>query len=224
LSASFQELENAIASCRLCPRLVSFREELPPRASFRSEKYWRKPVPGFGDPNAWLMLLGLAPAAHGANRTGRVFTGDESAKFLIRVLYAAGFANQPTSLTRDDGLKFKGCYITAAVKCVPPDNRPTPKEFDNCSCYLNREFELMKNLSAVVTLGQLAFRSFMDFARMRGASVAGIKFSHGAHYEIEGLPRLYCSYHPSPQNTYTKKLTKEMLLSVFERAKSDRLA
>jgi uracil-DNA glycosylase family 4 len=167
------------------------------------------------------MVLGLAPAAHGANRTGRVFTGDESAKFLIRVLYRAGFANQPSSLSRDDGLKFKGCYITAAVKCVPPDNRPTPNEFDNCSCYLDREFELMKSLSAVVTLGHLAFLSYIDFARRRGVSVAGVKFSHGARYEIEGLPRLYCSYHPSPQNTYTKKLTKEMLLSVFERAKSD---
>ncbi len=216
-----RRLEDAVVACRLCPRLASFRESVPARASFRSQEYWRRPVPSFGDPRAWLMVMGLAPAAHGGNRTGRLFTGDESARFLMRALYRTGLANQPTSLSRDDGLLLSGCYITAAVRCVPPDNRPTPKEFGNCSRYLDRELELLTNLRAVVALGQLAFRAYLDLARRRGRVLRGVKFAHGVRVEIEGLPRLYGSYHPSPRNTYTGKLSEKMLVEVLERAKAD---
>lgn len=207
-----------ISACRLCPRLVSFRENLPARAAFRSQEYWRRPIPGFGDPGAWLMLIGLAPAAHGGNRTGRVFTGDESARFLMRALHRTGFANQPTSTSRDDGLRLKGCYITAAVRCVPPGNRPTPQEFGTCNHYLESEFQLLTSVRAVVTLGQLAFRAYCNLAGLRG-----IKFAHGARVELEGRPWLYGSYHPSPRNTYTGKLTETMLVEVLERARADLL-
>jgi len=202
---------------------VRFRETLPPRAAFRCEEYWRRPVPGFGDPDAWLMVMGLAPAAHGGNRTGRVFTGDESSRFLTRVLYRAGLANQPTSLSRNDGLQLSGCYVNAAVRCVPPGNKPTPWEFGNCIQYLERELEFLQNLSAVVALGQLAFRAYLELCKRSGASVRGVEFAHGARIQFREMPWLYGSYHPSPRNTYTRKLTEGMLLDVFEKAKRDRV-
>jgi uracil-DNA glycosylase family 4 len=220
--AQLRRLGETIAACRLCPRLVSFRESVPERAAFRGQEYWRRPLTGFGDPDAWLMVIGLAPAAHGGNRTGRVFTGDESAKFLMRALHRAGFASQPTSLSRDDGLRLEGCYITAAVRCVPPDNRPSPAEFANCSRYLDREFELLTNLRAVLALGQLAFKAYLGYARSRGHGVGGVRFSHGSRVEFRGIPSLYGSYHPSPRNTYTGKLSQSMLVEVLEAAKADR--
>jgi uracil-DNA glycosylase len=215
------QLEEEVTACRLCPRLVSFRETVPVRAAFRSQEYWRRPILAHGDPNAWLMVLGLAPAAHGGNRTGRVFTGDESARFLMRALHRTGLANQPTSLSRDDGLRLNGCYITAAVRCVPPDNKPTPQEFRQCGRYLDREFELLTNLRAVVALGQLAFRAYTDLLARNGCKPGSIKFAHGARARVQGMPWLYGSYHPSPRNTYTGKLTEDMLAEVFERAKTD---
>jgi uracil-DNA glycosylase family 4 len=220
-STPLRQLEMEIVDCRLCPRLVKFRETVSPRAAFKSQKYWRRPVPGFGDPDAWLMLLGLAPSAHGANRTGRVFTGDESGSFLMRALHKTGFANQATSLSREDGLKLSGCFISAAARCVPPDNRPAPAEFSNCRRYLEREFELLTNLRAVVALGQAAFKTYLDLARRRGIRVRGESFAHGKRVKVDGMPRLYCSYHPSPQNTYTGRLTERMLIEVFEKAKAD---
>lgn len=216
-----KQLEAEVVACRLCPRLVSFRESVPARAGFRSQLYWRRPVPSFGDPAAWLMVMGLAPAAHGGNRTGRLFTGDESARFLMRALHRAGFANKPASLSRDDGLRLSGCYITAAVKCVPPDNKPTLEEFRNCQQYLDRELDLLSNLRAVVALGQLAFRAYLELARRRGCGVRGVKFAHGARVAIPGLPWLYGSYHPSPRNTYTGKLSERMLVDILEQAKAD---
>ena len=222
--AGLERLEREVVDCRLCPRLVRYRETVPPRAAFRSQEYWRRPVPGFGDPRAWLMVLGLAPSAHGGNRTGRVFTGDESGRFLMRALYEAGFANQPTSLSRDDGLRLEGCFIAAAARCAPPENRPTHAEFDRCRPYLERELELLSGLRAVVALGQTAFRAYLDIARRRGASVGTGGFAHGARIPVDGMPWLYCSYHPSPQNTYTGRLTARMLNDVFEAAKADRSA
>jgi uracil-DNA glycosylase family 4 len=221
-SVLLKQLETEVVGCRLCPRLVAYRETVPARASFRSQQYWRRPVPGFGDPDAWLMLLGLAPSAHGANRTGRVFTGDESGRFLAGVLYKTGFANQPTSVSRDDGWQLTGCFIAAAVRCAPPANKPTPSEFSNCRRYLDREFELLGNLRAVIALGGTGFRAYIDYAKRRGVKVEGT-FSHGARVKVEGMPWLYGSYHPSPQNTYTGKLTEKMMVDVFERAKADRL-
>jgi len=218
-----RELADEIIACKLCPRLVSFRESVPARTAFKSEKYWRKPLPGFGDPQARLMLIGLAPAAHGGNRTGRLFTGDESARFLMTALHRVGLANQPTSLGRDDGLRLRGCYISAAVRCVPPANRPTPEEFINCSGYLDRELQLLTNLRAVVALGQLAFKAYLDIARKRERIPKGTKFAHGTHVKLEGLPWLYGCYHPSPRNTYTGKLTEAMLVRVLENARAEQL-
>jgi uracil-DNA glycosylase len=222
VAARLDELSNEVVTCQLCPRLADFRRTVPKRASFSSQEYWRKPIPSFGDPDAWLMLIGLAPAAHGGNRTGRLFTGDESAAFLMRALHSAGFANQPTSLSADDGLRLEGCYISAAVRCAPPDNKPTPAEFRNCRQYLDREIELMPNLRCVVALGQLAFKSYLDLARSMGFDGRGVKFRHGNCIRIPGLPWLYASYHPSPRNTYTGKLTQSMFLEVLESARRHR--
>lgn len=167
------------------------------------------------------MVIGLAPAANGGNRTGRLFTGDESARFLMKALHATGFANQPTSRSKDDGLTLDGCYITAAVRCVPPDNKPNTSEFANCGRYLGREFEILSDLRAVVALGQLAFKAYVDLAKSKGASLGGAKFAHGARVKVPGMPWLYGSYHPSPRNTYTGRLSEKMLVQVFERVKGD---
>src|SRR5712691_1264065 len=152
-SPTIEELNRKVTECRICERLTRYRELVPPRKSFAGSAYWRKPVPSFGDPDAWLMIVGLAPAAHGGNRTGRVFTGDESGRFLVEALHATGFANQPVSISRDDGLVLTGCYIMAAVKCVPPDNKPAPHEFANCRGYLVNEMKLLTRATHVLTLG-----------------------------------------------------------------------
>ncbi len=206
IEPDFSNLNSQIVACRLCPRLVHHRESVPSRACFTKEIHWRKPVPGFGDPNAWLLILGLAPSPDGGNRTGRIFTGDASAKFLIRNLYEAGFANQPESLHQHDGLILKGCYLTAAVKCVPPKHRPKPDELKHCSRYLERELLLLPRLRCVLTLGQIAFQAYKQHL---GVKCRSLKFAHGAKYQLPGAPPLYASYHPSPQNTNTGVLTDQ---------------
>jgi uracil-DNA glycosylase family 4 len=201
---------------------VEYRETVPPRASFCHQNYWRKPVPGFGDPHAWLLLTGLAPAAHGGNRTGRVFTGDESGRFLFDALYREGFANQSTSESLDDGLKLHDCYITASVKCAPPQNKPTLQEFINCQAYYQNELRLLKNLTHVLALGKLAFEAFLAFVKANGQSTKGWRFGHGAKYKAEHMPTLYASYHPTPRNTYTGTLTKEMFRELLKQIREDK--
>jgi uracil-DNA glycosylase len=212
-------LRREIISCRKCPRLVRYRETLEPRRAYEGEAYWRRPVAGFGDIGARLLVLGLSPAAHGGNRTGRVFTGDGSGRFLVRALYATGFANAPVSESREDGLVYRDCYLTAAVKCAPPGDRPTREEFANCSSYLDDEIGLLPNLQAVVALGGLSFRAFLDHLGRSGERPGGLKFRHGAVYRVGGI-RLYACYHPSPRNTNTGKLTLAMLISVMRRARA----
>lgn len=219
---SFRErLKRKIIRCRKCPRLVEFRETSPHRKSFRDQVYWRKPVPGFGDYAGWLLVLGLAPAAQGANRTGRIFTGDPSGEFLMDALYEGGFANQPYSLSTNDGLKLRGCYLTAIVKCVPPGNQPKPDEFANCRPYFEQEFLFLKNLRAVLGLGKLAFDQYQRFLKKEGNLQNLVAFEHGKKVAVKGWPSLYGSYHPSPQNTYTKKLTKQMFLDLLEKIKRE---
>lgn len=180
-------------------------------------EYWGKPVPGFGDPNAKLLILGLAPAAHGANRTGRMFTGDRSGGFLYQALYRTGFANQPTSNYRDDGLKLKNAYITAALRCAPPANKPLPSELANCRPYWETELQILRP-RAILALGGIAMRAYLALLKSRGtiSSHAQFPFAHGANYALpDDLPRLFASYHPSQQNTFTGKLTEAMLESVL---------
>ena len=180
------KLAEAVVACRRCPRLVKFRESVPPRKSFRSEVYWRRPVPGFGDPGASLVIIGLAPAAHGGNRTGRVFTGDESGRFLVSALYEAGYANKPISEARDDGLIYTDCYVTAAVKCAPPHDKPTAEEFQNCSEWLDSELRLLTNAKAVVALGRAAFDAYLDYAnrRERWQEASGLRTEEGMPWGV----------------------------------------
>ncbi len=192
------------------------------RRAFRDQVYWGRPVPGFGDPRAQLFVLGLAPAAHGGNRTGRVFTGDRSGDFLYRALFETGFASQPESVSRDDGMKVKGVYIAAAVRCAPPDNKPNPDEFRRCRPYLERELDLLKRIRVVVALGRIAFDSYLGILRDRGVITrrSAFLFGHDVAHTIPNAPALISSYHPSQQNTSTGKLTAEMLRNVFARARA----
>jgi uracil-DNA glycosylase family 4 len=192
------------------------------RRAYRDHAYWGRPVPSFGDPDASLLILGLAPGAHGANRTGRVFTGDRSGDLLYRVLHATGFASQAASLSREDGLRLNGAYITAAVHCAPPGNKPAPEEIRNCRGYLERELDSLPNLRAVVALGKIAFDVYLSILRDRGIirSRSAFVFAHNAAHHIgPGHPVLVSSYHPSQQNTSTGKLTEKMLLDVFRRVR-----
>ncbi|MGA7840245.1 MAG: uracil-DNA glycosylase, partial [Candidatus Acidiferrales bacterium] len=207
-----EKLNHEIIRCRACPRLVRYREQVArdKRRSFLAWDYWGKPVPGFGDPRAELLILGLAPAAHGANRTGRMFTGDRSGDFLYRGLYEAGFANQPTSQNRSDGLELRNCYITAPLRCAPPANKPRPEELRNCQPYLEKEFQILTHVRAVLVLGRVAFEAYRRLVGVREdfPSRSALVFSHGASLALpDGLPRLFCSYHPSQQNTQTGRLT-----------------
>ncbi|TMI21425.1 uracil-DNA glycosylase [Candidatus Bathyarchaeota archaeon] len=218
---SLKNLDHEIVSCRKCPRLVAFRERVAreKRRQFHDWEYWGKPVPGFGDPNASLLIVGLAPAPHGGNRTGRIFTGDRSGDFLISALHKAGFASQSLSESRSDGLTLRNAYLTAAVKCAPPDNKPAPVEVGNCSPYLSRELDLLKETRVILCLGQLAFNSVMDtVARHQQSPRFRHKFAHGLEVSL-GLraPTVFASYHPSPRNTQTGKLTREMFLSLLAR-------
>lgn len=219
---SLEALRKQVITCTLCPRLVEFRENVPSRKSFENETYWRKPVPGFGDPNAWLLITGLAPSAHGGNRTGRIFTGDKTSEFLFKALHAAGFANRPISISKDDDLVLKACYLTAAVKCVPPNNRPIPQEILNCNCYYQNELRLLKSLTHVLLLGRLAFDAFVLATQLRKRVKTPLRFAHGARYQVEGLPIIYSSYHPSPQNTNTGKMTEKMFLDLLHQMKDER--
>jgi uracil-DNA glycosylase len=213
------ELNAEIVACRKCPRLVAYREHVAreKRRAFQDWDYWGKPVPGFGDPNARLLVLGLAPAAHGGNRTGRVFTGDRSGDFLYEALYRAGFANQPESTGRDDGLTLKNAYIAAAVRCAPPGNKPLPSELSNCRPYLERELEILRP-RAIFALGRIAMIAYLGILKRSGKiqSFAAFPFAHGASFDFgRGLPRLFTAYHPSQQNTFTGKLTQPMLARVL---------
>ena len=214
-----QDLRKTIIQCRLCPRLVTYRETAKPRPTFAKEHYWRKPVPGFGDLNGRLLVIGLAPASSGGMRTGRIFTGDLSSTFLVASLYSAGFANQSRSDFLDDGLVYTDCYVTAALKCAPPGDKPTPQEFANCAPYLDEEVALMRNLVSVLALGALAFRAYMGHLSRKGVRVRGLRFKHGEIYRFQGMPTLYASYHPSPRNTNTGKLTPAMLAGVLTEIK-----
>ncbi len=220
-------LEREICDCRACPRLVAWRERAaaePPRR-FRGERYWARPVPGFGDPEAEIVLVGLAPAAHGANRTGRMFTGDRSGDWLYRALHRAGLANQPTSTAADDGLELRGAWITAAVRCAPPQNKPTTAERDRCRPYLVRELELLERARVLLCLGSFGWAAALAVLAERGAELPRPRprFGHGAEAAVGGY-RLVGSYHPSQQNTFTGKLTEPMLDAVVERAKALRRA
>lgn len=213
---SLAQLETDVCDCRQCPRLVAWREQVAvdKRASYRDEAYWGRGVPGFGDPAAKVMVLGLAPAAHGANRTGRVFTGDRSGDWLYRAMHRAGFANQPTSVSRDDGLRLTGAWVAAAVKCAPPDNKPLPAERDMCRPFLRRELALLAQVSVVVCLGGFAYEAACGEFGVRPRP----KFGHGVEVAAPGGLLLLCSYHPSQQNTFTGRLTEPMLDAVFARA------
>lgn len=216
------ELEREIITCRRCPRLVAWREEVArnKRAAFASESYWGRPIPGFGDPSATVVVLGLAPAAHGGNRTGRIFTGDRSGDWLFASLHRQGFANQATSIRRDDGLSLTGCWVTAAVRCAPPANKPTPAERDTCLPYAVRELKLLGNARVIVCLGAFAWDAALRIlSALEGAVVRPRpKFGHGAEVSIGRFTLLGC-YHPSQQNTFTGKLTEAMIDDVLGRAR-----
>jgi uracil-DNA glycosylase family 4 len=216
------ELADEIHACRRCPRLVAWREQVaadPPKR-FRSETFWARPVSGFGDPDARIVLVGLAPAATGANRTGRIFTGDRSGDFLYAGLHRAGLANQPTSVGRDDGLRLSDAWVTAVNRCAPPSNKPTPGERDNCLPYLVRELHLLRSARVLVTLGAYAWDGALRALRERGLEIPKPKprFGHGAELELGDYTLLGC-FHVSQQNTFTGKLTEPMLDAVFARAK-----
>jgi uracil-DNA glycosylase len=220
--AALAALEREVVSCRRCPRLVAWREEAArvKRSSFAGEEYWGRPLPGFGDPDASVLVLGLAPAAHGGNRTGRVFTGDRSGDWLFAALWRAGFANQPGSRSRDDGLKLRGCYVTAAVRCAPPANRPSPAERDNCLPYLVRELELLSQAHVLVCLGGFAWDAALRGLRERGVAIPRPRprFGHGACVELDRWTLLAC-FHPSQQNTFTGRLTEKMMDQVLAHAR-----
>jgi uracil-DNA glycosylase family 4 len=211
-------VHDEVVDCRRCPRLVAWREQVAAdkRAAFRDWDYWGRPVPGFGDPAARLLVVGLAPAAHGGNRTGRVFTGDRSGDFLFASLHRCGYANQPTSVSADDGLRLDGCYITAAVKCAPPANKPTPVERDRCRPFLERELDLLDDVRVIVALGQFGWQAVTAHF---GVSPRP-RFGHGVEVALPGRRTLLGSYHVSQQNTFTGKLTEPMLDAVFRRARA----
>src|SRR5580704_14556601 len=217
-------LNREVVACTRCPRLVEYRERIAreKRRAYLDWEYWGKPVPGFGDPQARVLILGLAPGAHGSNRTGRMFTGDESGNWHYRVLYRTGFASQPTSIAREDGLTLHSAYITAAARCAPPGNKPSPEELANCRPFLEREIDALSQVKVVVALGKIAFDTYLGIMKSRGiiASRAPYVFGHNREYRIApGQPVLLASYHPSQQNTSTGKLTEKMLFDVFRRAR-----
>jgi uracil-DNA glycosylase family 4 len=217
---SLERLRTEVTACRACPRLVQFREKLAreKKKAFRDQTYWGKPVFGFGDPNARLVVIGLAPAPHGGNRTGRVFTGDRSAAFLVRALHEAGFANQPTSENRGDGLRYDDAWVTAAVRCAPPDNKPSPEERDRCAPFLDRELALLTNARSLLALGGFAWDAIRAAApRVYGVPRPTTPFGHGVCATLgPGRPLVWGSYHPSPLNTNTGKLTPRMMGTVLE--------
>jgi uracil-DNA glycosylase family 4 len=215
---NLDSLNEEIIACRKCPRLVEWREEVArvKRKAYLDHEYWGKPVPGFGDPKARVLVVGLAPGAHGSNRTGRNFTGDASGGFLFPALYRAGFANQAEAESRTDGLLLKDMYITASGRCAPPDNKPTPEELNNCQPFLERDLKIL-NPKVIVCLGRIAFERIL---KIHGIRNSNYKFGHGATYQLENEIWLVCSYHPSQQNTSTGKLTAAMFDQIWQQAKS----
>lgn len=223
---SLRALSEQIISCTRCPRLIAHCRDIAAtkRRAYADWDYWGKPLPGFGDPKARLLIIGLAPAAHGGNRTGRMFTGDGSADWLVEAMYTYGFANQPRSVSRDDGLRLKDAYVTAAARCAPPANRPTAAELRNCQPFLERELDLLKHVRVVLVLGQIAFETYWRVLRARNHVGSGVKrprFAHGARYRFgPDKPVLLMSYHPSRQNTQTGRLTRAMFHQVFATARA----
>jgi uracil-DNA glycosylase len=215
-------LNEEVVACTRCPRLVKYRQQVAceKRRAYRDCEYWGKPVPGFGDPQARVLIMGLAPGAHGSNRTGRPFTGDASGKFMYPVLYETGFANQPTATDRNDGLELKNLYITAAVRCAPPDNKPLPEELANCSVFLDRELAGLKRVKVVVALGRIGFDAYLNYVKRLNLlpSRKPYIFKHGAYYRMPDGKVLLASYHPSNQNTATGKLTRAMFVKIFKQA------
>jgi len=216
-------LHQEVVQCTRCPRLVAYREQIgrEKRRAYRDHEYWARPVPGFGDPQARVLILGLAPGAHGSNRTGRPFTGDASGKFMYPILHKVGFASQPNAEHRNDGLKLIDCYITAAIRCAPPDNKPLLSELQNCAPFLDRELAILKQVKVVVALGKIGFDSYLAYLKRSGAvqRTAGYKFGHAASYAMPNSVTLLASYHPSNQNTATGKLTAAMFEAIFRKAK-----
>jgi uracil-DNA glycosylase family 4 len=223
LPLSLRALNQEIIACTRCPRLIAHCQKIgrEKRRAYMDWDYWAKPVPGWGDPQARLLILALAPGAHGSNRTGRPFTGDGSGYFLYRLLHEAGFASQPTSTHRGDGLELHDAYITATARCAPPGNKLTPQEIANCAPFLDRELAALHHVKVVTVLGKVGFDSYLAHLKRRGliASKAGYTFAHGAEYPLPEGRVLLCAYHPSLQNTNTGKLTEKMLLDVFKRAR-----
>jgi uracil-DNA glycosylase len=215
--AALTKLRDEIVSCRACPRLVEWREQVAhdKRAAFRDEEYWGRPVPGFGDPAAKVVVVGLAPAAHGANRTGRMFTGDRSGEWLYRALWRAGFANQPESIGRDDGLELTDAWITAPVRCAPPANKPTTSERDTCRPFIDRELALLTDATVFVALGAFGYQAVSAILGVRPRP----KFGHGVEVAAPDGRTIVCSFHVSQQNTFTGRLTEPMLDAVFARAR-----
>ena len=223
-SDTWDALDRDVVACRRCPRLVAWREEVAhvKRRAFRDADYWGKPVPGFGDHSARFIIIGLAPGAHGSNRTGRMFTGDSSGDTLFAALHRTGFANQPTASTRDDGLVLNDTFITAVGRCVPPKNRPTSQELANCRPFLARELALLPDVRIVLALGRVAFDGYLRLLREQGHTIPALKFAHHAVHALpDDLPTLIASYHPSRQNTQTGRLTIEMFDAVFEHVRAE---
>ena len=216
------QLNAEVVACTLCPRLVAYREQIAreKRRAYRDWEYWGKPVPGFGDPNARVIVLGLAPGAHGSNRTGRPFTGDASGNFMYPVLHEAGFASQPSAMDRNDGLILKDLYITAAARCAPPDNKPLPLELANCAPYLERELKGLGKARVIMALGKIGFDAYLNYLKRAGKleSKSAYIFKHGAKYRMPDGRTLLASYHPSNQNTQTGKLTRQMFVRIFREA------
>jgi uracil-DNA glycosylase family 4 len=220
---SIRQLQLKIISCNKCPRLVRWREKIAQQKvrRFANEEYWGKPIPSFGDPKGQLLLIGLAPAAHGGNRTGRIFTGDRSGDWLYRALYKAGFASQPISINRNDGLKLTNCYISAACRCAPPQNKLLPSEISNCRPYILEEFRLLKHIRVIIGLGKIGFDTIIaSLEKLNHLTlIPKPSFSHGCEYHIQKGLTIIGSYHPSQQNTFTGKLTEAMFDSIFRRAR-----
>ena len=218
---TLEKLNSQIIRCRKCPRLVQHREAIAanPPLRHRGEKYWAKPLPGFGDPNAKIYIVGLAPAANGGNRTGRIFTGDRSGDWLYSTLHEVGLASQPHSISKTDGLEIYHTYIAAAVRCAPPDNKPTLQEFETCHPYQIREFTLLRNARVIIALGSFAYNAVKKLLKNEIPDFRFPAFGHGVRVDLPNGKTIFCSYHPSQQNTFTGKLTRPMFLSVFRDAR-----
>jgi uracil-DNA glycosylase family 4 len=222
-ATELEKLQTVVIRCRKCPRLVGYLQEVPNHKPkrYKDWDYWSKPLPSFGDPEARVLIVGLAPAANGGNRTGRMFTGDSSGEWLFGTLYRFGFANQPNSLRRDDGFALRDCYITATIRCAPPRNKPLPQEIENCRPYLLQELDLLKNCQAIVALGQIAFAQTLKSLRRKGLEIPSLDFGHGRVYPLHNGRTLISTYHPSQQNTQTGKLTHRMFDQIFDLAQKN---